>query len=335
MNIIKDQSQLGICVGGAVNLSVQWGHISYTQDAAILEHVQPLIGGDMVTALVDTLAISTDATSWIYWMQRATSRLMLHEYAKAAVELTPNGFMRTQTENKASAFKYQEEAYRSMMLRSAYNFMEEGMKRAEEAQLPLWIDSPARRNATRYVPWATDMSMLTGKTVSRYDYERLVPVMDDIQEMVISRIIPPTSSCMIGSYLSAGLLTGKCKKLFTLIQKAVANLSISEAIEKRWVTLYNGEVLTTTYSGDDNVFQSQVAGEIGVMAKIRSHNAWGSVYILKVIDYIRSEPVEFADILDFYNQNFPGTVASTSDDVCCPDRTTLICPSPRNGIVSL
>lgn len=333
MKIIKDQVQLKECIKGAFNNSISWDHISYTQDNVIIEHMMPILTEWIITEVASLTDIEADSGMYEYWVQRAAARLMLYEYAKSPVELAPSGLLRTTTENKSTAFKYQEENYRDTMLRSAYNMMERAIYIMEILPIGTYVSQPYR-SSFRWVPYATHMTKVTGKQISRWEYERMAPIMDDIDEMVISRIIPASAkeeliSKMLDKYNG---ISPKQRSLIGYIQKAIANLSISEAVEKRWCEIRNGAVVTVSYSGDDFVNQRAQASALQVSAKIRSHNVWGSAYVRALVEFIKGNQSDFQDIYDYYTSNYPDN--TSADDDCCCSRWPC-CTHTKSGIVNL
>lgn len=314
MKVIKDFSQFSTLSEGLINNSVGWKNISHTQDVVLLETFLPYLGADVcgwLDAYSDTLEAHDDQPK--YWLERAMCRLMLSTYLKTLVEITPNGALQTSKDDKAPAFKYKELQYMSATLRQGYNFLEKGIMLLESVENEAWMGSNYLRQQLlmRWVPWASDMSALSGVQVSRWDYERVVPAMDDISMIVISKIIPDDiRESMIIDYLR-GNLSDKELKLFKLIQRAVTHLGISEAVSRGWVQITGGNVIATEVSNDAAYQTLKTAPGDGVSLKLRTHNLWGSEYVNAIITYMLDHHDSFEYIVSHYRVTFPAKVSES------------------------
>lgn len=335
MPVINNSQDLKTCVGGAVNNSVMWDHISYTQDHVILEVFEPLLGSAVV-ALLEGAPFNSDKSSHLYWLQRAMGRLMMYEYAKSPIQMTGSGAKQTVAENATPVYKYQEVAYRNNMLRTGYNFLERGMYLMAKNQLAGYITgNPVFSDYNRWIPYASDLSKISGLSVSRYDYERIISSLDDISRIIIGKIIPDSSRLLL---VKAKITTNVSPPLLELIQRAVGNLGIKEAVSRGWVTIHEGNVVVKEMSVFNSPGENLQGGNSeGISLKMRAHELWGSLYIREIIDYIIAHKDDDG-ITPIYTHYMSGQPESSTDETCpstCSERGEFCHRKHNNGIVSI
>lgn len=302
--IIDSQATFKSCIGGTVNNSVTWDLISYTYDIVMLNHFQPLIGASYLDVISADPSLETNRSTSKYWFQRACARLMVYEHSNSPGMMTPTGLVRNVTENIQPTYKYQETKYSNNMLRTGYQCLDNAMKLAHAEGMP-WETDPANKALTRWVAYSSELSELTGMEVNRWDYERIAAAIDDIGEMVIAEIIDDLSRELLLRNYYIGALNAKEKELVKYIRKGVANLAISESLERGWVQLVEGRVVVKELTSSDSYHAESLATGEAMNVKLLNHNLWGSKYIVKLLEYLTKNKLDFPEIWAHYSANYP------------------------------
>lgn len=332
MPIIDNQNDLKTCVGGAINNSVTWSLIEYTYDIVKINHFELLMGADYVDNVLEAYSVlETDKSRAGYWFQRAFARLMVYEYANAPGIMTPTGLSRTTTENVQSAFKYQENEYRWNMLRSGYDCLDKALALAETDGSG-WRTDRNNKASTRWVRLASHFARYTGRSISRYDYERLTGIIDDIGEIVISEIVPEGWLPTLYSDIIINSASSYVMRAYELLGRAVAALTLSEAVERGWAQVIEGRVVAQDITSGDAWTGERDVSNTAADLKILNHNVYGSKYIKKAIEYIVAEHENDSD-LDVIYQHYIQNFAASNPDPCepCSDPCS---PARHSGIIS-
>jgi len=149
----------------------------------------------------------------------------MYEYSQiGAIQFSEGGAFRSESEGLKSPYKYQEEAYRQQMLQHGFESIERMLNYLEdnEVKYPLWQADPAyQRNKAHFVNTATDFRLLYGKQLSRYIFEILRPIMDEVETFAILPILGQAQYDDLKEGISLKALTADETALIQLIRRAV------------------------------------------------------------------------------------------------------------------
>jgi hypothetical protein len=284
-------------VGGAVNTSVEIEDISPSLDGALYGPIADVIGINFIEAAI--LQINPGDRIMVA-MKRTNAYLGLWEYSKfSSTQMGGMGLVRIEGENAKSAYKYQENSYRKAMYEAGMNELEVLVKEIEDSiislkQDGLWDDTVQYACRGHLINYAIEMRQFYNNRMSRSVFETLRPIIADVEQYIIRDIVSnavmdklllyvaDSSAYIISRPTEAALLA----KVLPMVQKALAHISIVEAVQREWVRVTpSGVVAVESWeSGDyDNKRTANVL-ELNTMARI--HERWAIRMIKPIRDYL-------------------------------------------------
>ena len=298
--IFNDISDFKKHVGGGVNQSLSLASLEPWIEMAAQAHVLPWLGADTWLALVQNMDAQTpdeDLSNLLPYVQRAVALLTMYEYSQiGAVQFSEGGMHRAETEGLKSPFKYQETAYRQQMLQHGFESIERMLVylETEEAKYPLWQADPAySRNKSHFINTATDFRMLYGKQLSRYIFEIIRPILEEVETFAILPIIGQAQYDDLKQGIALKALTAEETALVQIIQRAVAHFTIQEAIERHWVQ-FNGNRVIQMETLEPQGYQREVsATRIPFAVKWAHHNLLANRHISYIRHYLSSRLATF------------------------------------------
>lgn len=244
-------------VGGRVNQSVELDSLASHIYEAARRHITPYLGQTQYTALLSG-SLSGAQTALLPFIKRPLALLTLYEYSKiAGIEFGESGMHRIETQDRKSAYRYQEKQYQLDCLEKGYEALEIMLKFLDDGKATYteWAASEeAKVHRTPLLNYASDFRRLTHVQCDRYTFEALRPIISEVQTYAVQKALPSTFWSGFQSRHLAGTLTTEEKALREIMRKAIAHKAMEEATKLHWIQLGGGRVFVSEEFGE----QSQV-----------------------------------------------------------------------------
>lgn len=288
-------------VGGRVNQSVKLESLEATIWETARRHITPWLSESLYNTLVAGSGLSGAQTALLPYVKRPLALLSMYEYSRsAAVEFGESGMHRIETDNRKSAYRYQERAYQEDALEKGYNALETMLKYLDtnKSDFSDWAASDeGLAHRTPLLNYAADFRLLTMPECDRYTFECIRPIITEVQKFGIERQFPAAFwSGFITRHL-AGTLTAEEKQLRMQMRQSIAHRTIEEAVKQRWVRIDRGRVAVHEDFGEQRATNQTMPTGTGGGLYI-SHQVWSDRFTALWLDYIKSNPTSFATIFD-------------------------------------
>lgn len=296
MALFADITDFKEQVGGAVNQSLSLRSIGPWIEMAAEAHILPWLGQETWEAL-QAGSLSQELHNLRPYVQRAAALLTMYEYSQIGnVQFGEGGMFQVENEGIRGPYKYQETAYRKQMLHHGYEAIERLLLFLEtnEANYPLWQADPAYdRNKAHFINTAFEYRQLYGKLLSRYIFEMLRPIIDEVETFAILPTLgqPQYDDLKEGIQLKA--LTADEQALIDLIQRAVVHFSMQEALERHWVQFEGNRVVQLETLEPQGYQRAGSASATSFSIKWQHHQLMASRHISFIRHYLESR-------LDFF-----------------------------------
>lgn len=318
-------------VGGAVNTSVQIEDISPSLDAVLSGPIADVIGINFIGKAIIEL---NPADPIMVVMKKSNAYLGLWEYSKfSATQMGGMGLVRIEGDNAKSAFKYQENSYRNAMYEAGMNELEGLIKEIENFRtsliaLNIWDNDVQYACRGHLINYAKEMRQFYNNRVARSVFETLRPIIADVEQYILRDIVTDEvmdklllyvadpDAYIISNPTEAALLANA----LPMIQKALAHITIVEAVQREWVRVTpSGVVAVESFeSGDyDNKRTANVL-ELNTIARI--HERWAIRMIKPIRDYLIEVGLVIEDVEDV-----------ESEDTSCPCDQRSGCKGSTSG----
>lgn len=290
-------------VGGRINTSIELDSIAPTIYDAARRHLVPWLGQDFYDSMV-TAAAGTpnpDETALLPYIKKPLALLTMYEYSKVGkIEFGETGLHRIETDNRKSAYRYQEKEYVESMLEHGYDALENLLKflDAEQATYTDWRDSEegvAHRSAL--LNYASDFRRLTSHHCDRYTFEALRPIIADIEVWGAEKQLPEAFWAGFKSRHLAGTLTVSEKTLRTYMRQAFAQRALEEATLLHWVHIRAGRIYVVEEFGEQSQINRTMPTAQGGSLYFQ-HGVWSDRHTQRWIDYIKANSASFATVFD-------------------------------------
>lgn len=236
-------------VGGGANLSLDLSSLKPTILATYRNHLQIWIGDALWNDLVGAATPNAAQTALIEQLRTPLAMLSLHEYSKiGSVQFGEMGLHRTETEERRTAFKYQETEWRDYMLRNGYEALEALLEflEANIADYPLWAGTAGQaRKRSLYINSAKDFRNAYSMSVDRYTYESFRGLMGDVETFAVLPVLGQAQHDALKTAIADADVSADEADLIALVQKAVAYFTIELAAVQKWVTIKHNMVVNT------------------------------------------------------------------------------------------
>lgn len=338
--LFRDVTELKTAVGGAVNKSFSIKSIEPYVAAAARKHLTPFLGDAFYEEIVAAYDNNdTEAKYKLLWphVQKALGFLAIYEYfPMMSVQVSDTGLHRSENEHKKTAFKYQENNYRESMLENGYEAVEllEKYLIAKKADFPTWTSADEYQKVySIFLNNATAFRNHYSKQISRYTFEQMRALIEDVQAFAIESTFPQAAYEDLKTKFAAGTFTTEEKKALGMIRKAMASFVIEEAMTRNLFVVKGTRLVQ--YEGAENqtakIEKTPADNHIGV-AK-RAADIWANRHMSYLKRYLTNNISAFPQ---FWNEASGGT--NTDDDAWTTEEdeettttsTSGNCSSPCN-----
>jgi hypothetical protein len=303
-------------VGGGANVSLEIDSIEPTMLDAAQNHLAVWVGDSLVAKMGSGTGFTAAETAFAPYFLRALAKLTMYEYSYiGGVQFSESGMLRAVGENFQTAYKYQENDYRKKMLESGYEALEVALKylASHANDFPTWVSEVQDRHNAYFVRYASECRMAYTKTLSRYTYEALRGLVEDVQYFAIEKMLPAALFTQLRTKYLAGNGTTEEKKAILFVQRAIVNLAIEEAI-RRNVIQVDGNTLSIAESVGDQASTTKkaVTADHAAIAR-RQADYMGNRYVSELRKYILANAAAFPSA---FCEDDGGT--NTAADAWCP-----------------
>lgn len=243
-------SDLKTFLGGAVNTSVELSSLAPAFHAAVYNHIVEWIDvgfWDEIKSAYDGASLSAEQTALLPYLQRPLAKLAMYEHRQiGTVQFTESGLQRIETEMHKTAYRYQENAYSQFMLNNGYEDLERLLVylEANKTDFPTWTSSDAyTRFRALFITYAAEFRRAYGKQVSRYVFEIMRPVMQDIETFALIPLMGEDQFNDLKANLLAGTASAEEQELRARIIRSVASYTMEESLKRQWVQLEGNKVI--------------------------------------------------------------------------------------------
>lgn len=252
-------SELKEQIGGGANVSLEISSLDPSIADAMDLHIRPVLGQEFTSELLlewiaseaeTPIALSDETVELLPYLRRALAKLAMYEYAKiGGIQFSEAGIMRVETENSKSAYKYQENQYKQYMLTAGYEAIEQMLMFLNDnrADYTTWRDSDeGERSRSSFLNYAADFRLVQGKGISRYTFDILRPIMEDIETFAILPLIGDEQFDALKTAIAGtAAISATDKQLIAAIQRAVAAFALKEATQKLLVQTDGNNIVQT------------------------------------------------------------------------------------------
>ncbi|NQY00454.1 MAG: hypothetical protein HRT70_04880 [Flavobacteriaceae bacterium] len=293
-------------VGGAVNYSLDFDSISPIIITTGHNHIIPWIGlglwtdiyGEYLTFLENGTELSAQNQALLPYLQKTIAHLTMFEYMHiGGIQVSDSGAHRVENENMKSAYKYQETQYQNWMRDNGYEHLEQMMDflKVNANDYPLWTNSNEYNQSFNLViNSAAEIRLYIGKRISRYTYEILRTIIEDVE---IFSLIPHMGEDQyqdIKDKIAGGnVLSDNDAQLLALMQKVVAEFAVFEGIKRQMVRLEGHSVVQSETLEPQGFEKLSVPGNAMTNLKLNSHESFANRYVTNLINFLEKNRVDF------------------------------------------
>lgn len=297
--IFSSFAQFKQYVGGAINQTVELDSLAPVIYDAARQHLVPWLGDAFYAEIVNE-----EHAELTPLVQRALALLTMYEYSKVgAIEFGEAGMFRIETDERKSAYKYQENNYREYMLEKGYEALEYLLKFLDtnKSSYSDWAQSDeGLMHLGPLLNYAADFRRLANVQVDRYTFETLRPIISDVEVFAVEKLVPVQfwdgfKARHIDGTL--GQADAEEKTLRKLMRTAIAQRSLQEAVRLQWVTVKNGRVYVQTDS--DSAANTRMSPPEAASGVLLAHREiWADRYTTRWKEYIISNASVFSLAFD-------------------------------------
>ena len=329
--LFNDISDFKNYVGGGANVSLKMATLDPAILAAAENHIILWLGqgqwDQLVTAVAGTP--TTEEEALIPYVARPLAMLAMYEYEQiGGIQIGEAGFHRIEDDTRRSAYKYQENNYSDWMLNNGYENIERMLKflEANEANYPLWQADPAyQRNKALFLNYAAEFRAAYSKYISRYTFEILRPLLEDIETFALVTLMGQTLFDALKDGLLLKALSTKESILVEHIQRALANFAIEEGIRRHWVRLDGKKVVQSErLEPQSSEKQGLPPMPIADMA-LRHNELFANRHISYIKKYLEDNIDDFPDYQTYLDELAEAEAAATVEQTACDERLECGC----------
>lgn len=316
MALFRDIFVLKEFVGGSVSPSMEMDsinpHISLTANRHLFSFLSEEVWMDL---LIKYESNSTDTAflALLPHVQRPLALLSVFEYAKVGgIQFGESGITRTETQDVKSAYKYQENEFKTTHLYGGYDMLETLLKFLvkNKGDYPDWaISDEAETMQSSLMNYSSDFRKAYGNHINRYTFEILRPIIDDLEAVAIA---PCIGEDLIEE-LKASILSTKQKKLLAIIRKALANFAIEEGQKRLWVRIQGNEVVQSEILEPQGYQKTTAPGNMPMTYSDRHHADWGNRHMLRIKNYLEANIDDFPTYSAFVDETTTATETEDND----------------------
>lgn len=299
-DLFNNISELKEYIGGGGNITLHINSIGPVVPIAAQKHLVYWIGESQYDQLVTAVAgtPTTQETALLPYVRRALALLTMYEYSKiGGIEFGETGIHRHETDEKKSAYKYQENEYRNFMLQNGYEAIEQMLKFLEtnESDYPLWQSDGSSRNRSFFINYASELREVYAKYISRYTFELLRPLIEDIETFAILPLLGQTQYNALKDGISTKSLTAPETSLVKLIKKAVGNFAIYEGMKRHWVRFEGNNVVQSDKLEPQSFVKEGAASGQAINLILLQNKEFANRHINYIKNYLTNNISDFPD----------------------------------------
>lgn len=300
-------SEFKTYVGGAANVSLEMDSLLPTIEEAAWNHVIPILGEEQWQDLYDNFDTpDADQTALLPYVQKPLAMLTMHEYAKIGnIQFGEAGIFRIETDHHKSAYKYQENQYKTYMLHQGYEALERMQKFLDDnvGTYTLFGGSSAGTRARALlINYASTFKDVYSKYLSRYTYEHIRPIIEEIEIYVIESFLGPATYAAIKASILADNLSAAELELVRRLQKAVAHFTIREGVARLWVRLEGKNVVQSETLEPQSYVNEASAGQQPAGLLLKTEQIHGDRLMKYVKDYLDDNLATFTLYSDYLDE---------------------------------
>ncbi|WP_151087384.1 DUF6712 family protein [Hymenobacter baengnokdamensis] len=233
--------------GVPVNLSSSIALITGALAAAERRHIIPVLGRPQYKELCDAYAansLSTVQAELLAAVQVALANLAYAPYITIAqLDLSDAG-IRIQTDaNNKTAFQWQIDDLREYLTETGYTALDDVLSVLDENkdEFPLWKSSVAYTyNKGLLLNNAVDFDSYYRIAQSRRTFLALVPLISQVEHFSLEPVLSAEFCQAVRDELATGTVSDDTQAALKLLQPALANLTVAEAVLELGVDLAEG-----------------------------------------------------------------------------------------------
>jgi len=294
-------------VGGGANVSIQLSSIKPTVLLAYQKHIRQWLGDAQWQDLVDNVATpSAEQAALIEQVRRPLALLTMFEYTKIGnVQMGEMGMHRLETEDRKTAFKYQENEYRDYMLHNGFEALELMLEFLEtnEADYPLWQASTGyARNKALFLNTAADFRDAYSSYISRYTFEVIRPIIQDVETFALLKVLGEGQFNDLKDGILTKSLSAAETTLIQLIQRAVAHFAIELGAVRQWVQLRGNSVVVFEKLEPQGLAREGSASGQQISALLSQDNLMANRHISYIKHYLANNLATFTLYSDYLDE---------------------------------
>lgn len=303
--LFKEFSDFKAHVGGAISQTLELSSLAPVIYDTARRHITPYLSMQVYEALVadyDDDSLSNEDEVLLPLVQRTLALLTMHEYAKVGgVEFSEGGIHRNESENRKSAYRYQEKEYSLYMIEKGYDALEAMLLFLDNNMVdyPEWGGSAeASAHLSPLFNYARDFRLLLNVQCDRYSFECLKPIIADVQAFGVQTLLPKSFWDGLSNRHLNDALSDIEKELVRRIRMAIGHRAMDEALKQHWVKVSNGRVSVTEEFGEQNQYNRTSPNTLQASIHHMSQELLADRHTTWWRQFILDNPEEFPEVFD-------------------------------------
>lgn len=339
--IFNDSSEFKTHLGGAINQDISMLSLAPWIEMAAQAHIWDWLSQaqwDELVSVVEGGPPTEPQSDLLDKVRRATALLSMYEYIKVGnTQFTEGmGLIRAESDTMKSAYKYQENEYRQQMLIMGYEALEIMLNFLEdnESDYPTWVASTAyARNKSLFINTAQTFRQYYGRQLSRYVYEVIRPIIQEVELFAILRVIGQDQYDDLKQGIALKALTTDEQTLIGLIQQAIVHFSIQEAMARHWIQFQGNRVVQAETLEPQGLERAGSATGVQFSTKYSHHNLFANRNISYILYYLEENLDTFPLYKAYYEERQEEEEEATQDEAAqyYADRNFGAFPIPVSG----
>jgi hypothetical protein len=346
--LFNDIADVKTFIGPGANRSVDIADLDPILEETLHEDILPYLGEETWNLLVDHWnddGNNNEALDkLIPFVQKPLAMLTMNNYMSVGtISVGAAGAHRNENEDEGrkTAYKYQVNEFRDYYLNKGWDALERMLKFLEKnkADYPLWDNSDeATNHRSLFLNYASDFKKAFLRTISRYTFEILRPVIEEAEELAIKPLLGKAQYEDLKDEPS-----DEQKKVIPLLQKAIAHLTMSVAIRRTWVKVDGKKVVQAETLEPQGYVKEGVASMKSIASVIEEEKEFAARWLTEIKDYLE----ENIDTFPLYKAHIDAIAAAEEQEeetnhnercgscghyTCCCDSYKK---SNRRGVINL
>ena len=256
---------------------------------AVDKYIKESISEDQYDALVTAYegTPSAEQTALIEKLQPALANFAMYIYLPfSEVNITDAGISRQESANFKTAYANQVEKLSSSLIEMGYDALETMLEfmEANEDDYPLWVASDAyTKNKAHFINDSKEFNKHYSIKRGRQTFRAIQTVMEDVELLFIKPAIGVDYyDELLNLILTKAGIPAVDAPALLLLRKALAHLTISEALAQSWVRLTANGVTFIEHTNASNKEIQKTATNDQMSLKIRQASTTGHRYLDKL-----------------------------------------------------